>query len=138
MMNFVSYSTTTGKIEWSASVSSEENLHAPSAGFAILEVEGDCFPWDTYVRLSDLTPQPRAALPSFDKTTCTANGTDPCSIQSGLPNPTSVTVSSPANIETISVTDGSLALSFSAAGSYDVQLDGGPQFLMSRTMITAS
>lgn len=56
-----------------------------------------------------------------DKTTVLANRVDVVTI-SGLPNPTTARIAGPGTNQTTIVTDGSLELTFAAAGEYRVRL----------------
>jgi hypothetical protein len=108
-----------------------------SATRSTLELDAWIDPSAYYVRLSDTTLQPKAALPTFNKLALSANGIDAAVIAAGLPNPTQVSVSGDAQ-EAFAVTDGTLSLSFSAPGTYHVSIDGGAPFLLYTATITAT
>lgn len=90
----------------------------------------------SYLRLPDMTIQPRTALPAFNKTTVAANGTD-AAVVSGLPNPTQVAITGDAE-DAFTVTDGSLSLAFETPGTYNVQLDAGALYIPNTTTLTAT
>ena len=76
----------------------------------------------------------KQALPNFDKTTVVANGTDVVTC-AGLPNLTHVDIDGDADQI---VTDGSLELTFSTPGFYNVTLDGGVAYAIKKVTIHAT
>jgi|ERR1700739_93481 len=108
-----------------------------AAGLSAMICDGTLKTSESYYDAASQTIKARAPLPAFNKTTCTANGTDACGIASGLPNPTHVTVAGDG-VDAFDVTDGALSVTFVAAGSYHVTLDAGVQYLRSEVEIMAS
>jgi hypothetical protein len=106
------------------------------AGAAVLQVAAATDPNLNYVTGEPPT-QGVAARPTFsgslDKTAISANGTDAATL-SGLPNPTTVTLTGPQGRNTYTVTDGSFALTTAWPGAYRIDIDPFPQLPASFTV----
>jgi len=85
-------------------------------------LEGQANDATQYVDIATLTVRDKAPLGGVpNKTTALADGADLVVI-SNLPNPTTARITGPGVSQTVTVTDGTLELTFAAPGTYTVVL----------------
>lgn len=121
-MKYYVYDTTTGKITKSGTcMTGDLTLQAGSGEAAVAGVADDLTQWFNPAT-SQLEARPTFQVPSA--TSVPADGSTLVS-WAGLPNPTDVNVTGPAN-DSFQTTDGALDLTFDAPGDYTVRLSSFP------------
>ena len=117
MSQFVVYDTSTGAIERICGCANASEITL-NAGTAVIAGAAD--DWLQYVLAGAVTDKPSIGA-VISAVTAPADGVSSITI-SGLPNPTSAAISGPGVSSAITVTDGSLVLTFDTPGEYTVKL----------------
>lgn len=123
-MNFVVYNTSTGAIQRSGMCpASEVGLQAAS-GESVLE--GSANDLTQYVSGGSLSSRPLlSTVATWNKTALSPNGTDQATLGSGLPNPTTISITPPPNLGISPIADqivttGSFSFTTTVMGDYVV------------------